>query len=397
MTHSVNERLLVLNAGSSSLKFAIYERVPELPLLLIGSVSRLGSQEPRLKIWVQRGEELERRLQRGPMEPRNAVEEVFNELRQCGMLNAVSAVGHRIVHGGVAFTHPTLLDPKTLTELRGLVPLAPLHQPYNLDIVEAAATLLPDAQQVGCFDTSFHSQRPAIDRLYGLPRELSDEGIISYGFHGLSYAHIAEALTTEYGEGAGGLAIVAHLGSGASLCAMSAGRSVSTTMGFSALEGLVMSSRCGSIDPGIIFHLIGHYGMSLQTVTDLLYNRSGLLGVSGGLSGDMQTLLESNSVQAAEAIDLFVYKITRAIGSLAAVLGGLDTLVFTAGIGENEPVIRRRIGDAARWLGVKIDDEHNQNNFRRINTADSKVDVLVIPTNEERSVAGGVLECVGAA
>lgn len=393
MLNIENESLLVLNAGSSSLKFAVYQRNEQLPLLLKGSISSLG-HEPRLKIISLGRVNCDRTLTSGPMGLDKAVEEVFAELARREIAPSISAVGHRIVHGGSTFNEPALLDEKVLTQLRGFVPLAPLHQPYNLDIVEASVALLPNAQQVGCFDTSFHSRRPRVDRLYGLPRALSDEGVLAYGFHGLSYAHIAKVLKDHDGERAGGRAIVAHLGSGASLCAMNAGRSVATTMGFSALEGLVMSSRCGSIDPGVILHLMDHYGMDHQALTELLYKRSGLLGVSD-ISADMQTLLASESAHAEEAIDLYIYRISRAMGSLVAALGGLDTLIFTAGVGENAPIIRQRIADAAHWLGIRVDNERNENAQTRINTPDSTVDVLVVPTDEELAVAMGVLVCAG--
>jgi acetate kinase len=256
----------------------------------------------------------------------------------------------------------------------------------NLEIVALAAGLLPRARQVGCFDTAFHSARPRIATLYGLPRTLTDAGIVSYGFHGVSYGYIASCLVDRYGAQAGNRAIVCHLGSGASLCAMREGRSIATTMGFSPLDGLVMSTRCGSLDPGVVLHLLQDGTRSANDVVRLLYEQSGLLGVSE-ISGDMQALLASDDVRAAEAVDLFVYQAGRQIGSLAAVLEGLDTLVFTAGIGENSAVIRERICRAARWLGVQIDHERNRRGDQLISAAGSTVDVLVMPTDEERAVA----------
>lgn len=388
----MTDALLILNAGSSSLKFAVYERRAELPLLLKGSISRLA-HEPRLKIRSGGKTVCDRLAGPAPMELHAAVRQAFAALGEYGRTDRIVAVGHRIVHGGHAFTAPALLDDVALGKLRRLVPLAPLHQPYNLDIVELAAGLLPTAVQVGCFDTAFHAERPLCDRLYALPHEFRDDGIVAYGFHGLSYAHVASVLRSQDGERAGGRAIVAHLGSGASLCAMDAGRSVATTMGFSALDGLIMSTRCGSLDPGIILHLVRERQMSAEAVSDLLYERSGLLGLSG-ISSDMQTLLQSTDARAAEAVDLFVYRIARSIGSLAAALGGLDSLVFTAGIGENAPAIRERIGTAAAWLGVRIDPVLNERGELRIEAAQSAVDVLVIPADEERAVAEGTLACI---
>jgi len=385
----MSDALLTLNAGSSSLKFAIYERRPELAMLLKGGVSNLA-REPRFKIRGGAGPDAERELGPGPMEADAAARVAFAELERLGLLRRVTVVGHRIVHGGRAFTRPTVLDAPTLDSLRRLTPLAPLHQPYNLDIVELAAEMLPAAVQIGCFDTAFHAERPQCDRLYGLPRWLSEDGVIAYGFHGLSYEHVADVLGERDGVRAGGRAIVAHLGSGASLCAMQAGRSLATTMGFSALDGLVMSSRCGSLDPGVVFHLLAERGMSPAAASRLLYEESGLLGVSG-ISGDMQALLQSSDAHAAEAVDLFVYRIGRSVGSMAAALGGLDTLVFTAGIGENAPAIRQRIAEVTAWLGVEIDPALNEAGEARIGSAASRVDVLIVPADEERAVARGTV------
>ena len=391
----MTKTLLVLNAGSSSLKFAVFGYSAELPALLRGSISKLD-HAPRLKIRCPGEPDGERALGAGPMALGDAVRAAFAELGERGFLRRIATVGHRIVHGGRVFTVPAILDRSALDRLRQLAPLAPLHQPYNLDIVELASGLLPGATQVGAFDTAFHADRPRCDRLYGLPRELSDEGVIAYGFHGLSYAHVAAVLRARDGARAGGRAIVAHLGSGASLCAMNAGRSVATTMGFSALDGLVMSSRSGSLDPGVVLYLIRERKMSAEAVSELLYERSGLLGVSQ-ISGDMETLLASADPRAAEAIDLFVYRIGRSIGSLAAAMGGLDTLVFTAGIGENAPSIRQRVCQAAAWLGVGADPTRNERGEMNIGSDGPGVDVLMIPADEEHAVAEGALACLETA
>jgi acetate kinase len=389
----MTDAVLVLNAGSSSLKFAVFERLRELPLLAKGSISSLHDN-PRLKVWLA-GCEPAKEMPLGP-EPvgiRAAIERIVAEIYGCGLCGQIAAVGHRIVHGGHDFVAATILDGPTTAALRRLALLAPIHQPLNLEIVEQAATLLPAATQVGCFDTAFHADRPRLAMLYALPRALTESGIISFGFHGISYGYIASKLRARYGRIAGGRAIVAHLGSGASLCAMKKGKSVATTMGFSPLDGLVMSTRCGSLDPGVVIHLMQDRKMSIKGLSELLYDQSGILGVSG-VSGDMLTLLESDDPAAAEAIDLFVYRAGREIGSLAAAAGGLDTLVFTAGIGENSPLVRERVCKAASWLGVKIDSVRNRRGDECISADGSAVEVLVIPTDEERAVAEQILSII---
>ncbi|WP_373487900.1 acetate/propionate family kinase [Blastomonas sp.] len=385
-------QMLVLNAGSSSLKFALFDPGTRPARIAAGNLSRIGSA-PWLKLRIGDTTTETRAAADGPIDLRVAAALVFDALYAKGLLDGISAVGHRIVHGGAMFTAPVLLDAAVVGQLEALVPLAPLHQPHNLDIVRFAAERLPQAAQIGCFDTAFHAARPRLDMLYALPRELTDDGMIAYGFHGLSYAHIAARLRALDGERAGGRTIVAHLGSGASLCAMQGGVSVATTMGFSALEGLMMATRSGSIDPGILLHLIEAKGMTASEISELLYSRSGLLGVSG-FSGDMQVLIESDASQAREAVDLFIYRTGRAIGSLAAVLGGLDTLVFTAGIGENSTIIRQRLGDAAAWLGVQIDADANQRGNAVISPPGSAVMAHVIPADEELAIAEGMIACL---
>ncbi|MDX8481482.1 acetate/propionate family kinase [Mesorhizobium sp. VK24D] len=386
----MKDAILVLNGGSSSLKFAVFQEGGELRLLVRGSVSSIGHQ-PRLHVAsTDSSAEFDRSLGDKPIAVAKAFEAVASFLADRGLLRRVGKVGHRIVHGGREFASATRLDQRTLDALHRLEPLAPVHQAVNLEIVDLAGQLLPEAKQVGCFDTAFHQARPELAKLYGLPREMSEQGVVSYGFHGLSYSHIAAKLRDRYGEGAGGRAIVAHLGSGASLCAMKAGVSHATTMGFSTLDGVMMSTRCGAIDPGVLLHLLKDRKLSSDQLTDLLYERSGLLGVSG-ISGDMQTLLASSDPAAASAVDLFVYRAGREIGSLAAAIGGLDTLVFTAGIGEHAPVIRQRICAAAGWLGVTLDDDLNRSGEERVNAPNSLVDILVIPADEERAVATELL------
>lgn len=386
----MTDALLVLNGGSSSLKFAVFEVCEQLPLLLRGNVSSIGHR-PRLRVEAAAGRPgIDRSLGDAPIDIDNAFAAAASMLADNNLLGRVDRVGHRIVHGGRDFTEAMLLDECTLDALRLLESMAPIHQRINLELVALATELLPRALQIGCFDTAYHSTRPELAKIYGLPRELTETGIVSYGFHGLSYSHIASKLRDRYGVRAGGRTIVAHLGSGASLCAMNAGRSIATTMGFSTLDGLVMSTRCGAIDPGVILHLLQERRLSGDELVTLLYERSGLLGVSG-ISGDMRTLISSEDLAAAEAVDLFVYRVGREIGSLAAALGGLDTLVFTAGIGENAPLVRERIGVAAAWLGVDLDEERNREGAEMVSSPKSRVDVLVIPADEERAVATEML------
>lgn len=379
--------ILTLNAGSSSLKFAIYEAAPELALRLSGQVSDIGGS-PRMKAKAG-GETVADESWAGEAGLDAMLERLFAWLTAQGHASGLVAVGHRIVHGGRDFRQATMLTPTVLAKLEALAPLAPLHQPFNLSGVAIAARHLPDALQVGVFDTAFHADQPDVARLYALPRDLIDEGVLAYGFHGLSYDYIAGALRDRDGERAGGRAIVLHLGSGVSLCAMDRGCSVATTMGFSALDGPPMSTRSGGLDPGVILHLLQAKGMSVEAVSDLLYHRSGLLGLSG-LSGDMVTLLKSEAPDARQALEVYVYRIAREIGSLAAALGGLDTLVFTAGVGENAAPIRERILALCGWLGVTLDAAANRDAAERISEQDSRIEVLVIPTDEEVVIARGV-------
>ncbi|WP_167449030.1 acetate/propionate family kinase [Mesorhizobium hawassense] len=386
----MTDTILILNGGSSSLKFAVFQGGDALHLLVRGSVSSIG-QRPRLHVApTATTPPFDRSLGERPISMDKAFEAVASYLTGRGLLRRVRRVGHRVVHGGREFARATLLDQRALDALRRLEPLAPIHQAINLELVGLANRLLPDAMQVGCFDTAFHATRPELARLYGLPHEMSEQGIVSYGFHGLSYSHIASELHRRYGAAAGGRTIAAHLGSGASLCAMKAGVSQATTMGFSTLDGLVMSTRCGAMDPGVLLHLMQERKLSPDELGDLLYERSGLLGVSG-ISGDMQTLLASEDAAAMRAVDLFVYRVALEIGSLAAVIGGLDTLVFTAGIGEHAPKIRHSICESAAWLGVAIDVGLNRGGEDLVSAPNSRVDVLVIPADEERAVASELL------
>jgi len=295
-------------------------------------------------------------------------------------------VGHRVVHGGARYAEPVVVTREVLAELYELVPLAPLHQPHNLGAIDTIFERMPDVPQVACFDTSFHHCQSPVAKIIPLPSDIRKSGLQRYGFHGLSYEYIASALPEVAPEIAKGRVIVAHLGSGASLCALKNGRSIDSTLGFTALDGLCMGTRPGALDPGVILYLFQSLGLSAKEVETILYKKSGLLGISG-ISNDMRDLLTREEPEAGLAVDYFVYRAAKEIGALAAVLGGIDGLIFTAGIGENSPDIRRRICQASSWLGVELDDVANAKKSARISTARSKVSSWVIPTNEELMIA----------
>jgi len=298
----------------------------------------------------------------------------------------IAAVGHRVVHGGAKFSQPVLVDDKVLAELEGLVPLAPLHEPHNIAAIQAVREWQPGIPQVACFDTAFHRTHPQLSDLYALPWEFYEAGVRRYGLHGLSYEYIASALPQVAPEIAGGRVIVAHLGSGASLCALRAGKSMDSTMGFSALDGIPMGTRPGGLDPGVLLYLLRERKMTYKSLEKLLYHESGLLGLSG-ISNDMRILQESSEPRARLAIDYFVHRVAMTIGALTACLGGLDGLVFTAGIGENSAMIRARVVELCAWLGMKLDERANAAAGPRITTAESKVSAWVVPTNEELMIA----------
>ncbi|MEM5314992.1 acetate/propionate family kinase [Paraburkholderia sp. JHI869] len=379
--------ILVLNAGSSSIKFSAFNAQPEdLPLVMRGQIEGLLSA-PRFVAFDGKGEQTGNKdWGHQPLGHEEAVAHIAQFLRSHRDGNRVVAVGHRVVHGGQKFSQPVAVTPSVLDELEKLAPLAPLHQPHNLKPIRVIAERNPDVPQVACFDTAFHATQPALASTFALPAALTEQGVRRYGFHGLSYEYIARTLPQVAPDAAKGRTVVAHLGNGASMCALDAGRSVASTMGFTALDGLPMGTRSGNLDPGVILYLQDELKMNTRGVEDLLYRHSGLLGVSG-ISGDMRTLLASDDARAAFAIDLYTYRIARELGSLAAALQGLDALVFTAGIGEHSPEIRRRACERAGWLGVEIDSMANEAGGPRISTASSKVSVWVIPTNEELMIA----------
>ncbi len=379
--------LLTLNAGSSSLKFAVFEPGgDDLRRVVAGQVAGIGTA-PRLSAKGADGKTTERRWPEGAGLTHEALLSAVLAWIEGALAGAKpAAVGHRIVHGGGAFWRPTRLDEGLLAQLDGLTPLAPLHEPHNLAAARAAMAVMPKAPQVACFDTAFHhGHAPEVDR-FGLPLEWEARGLRRYGFHGLSYEYIAGRMAGLSPRLAAGRTIVAHLGAGASLCAIRNGASVDTTMGFTALDGLVMATRCGALDPGALLHLQRAYGLDLPTVEDLLYRRSGLLGVSG-ISGDMRVLLASDDPRAAAAVDLFVFRAVREMGALSASLGGLDGVVFTAGVGENAPEIRRRICERLAWLGAELDADANGAGAGRISRDGAGLEVWVVPTDEELMIA----------
>jgi acetate kinase len=377
---------LVLNAGSSSLKFCVFAR-PEWDWRLEsrGQIEGIGSS-PRIYAKDGEGQVLVDRKPTEVRDSRGALDELATWLKSMYGGARVVGVGHRVVHGGARYAGPTVVTPQVLAELRSLTPLAPLHQPYNLAAIEAVSERLPDVPQVACFDTSFHRSQPPVADLIPLPREMCRKGVQRYGFHGLSYEYIASVLPQVAPEIAKGRVVIAHLGSGASLCAIKDGKSVDNSLGFTALDGLCMGTRPGAIDAGVILYLFQVLQLSAKEVETILYKKSGLLGISG-ISNDMRDLEASNDPKARLALDYFVYRAAKELGALAAVLGGIDGLVFTAGIGENSPEIRRRICEASAWLGIEFDAAANAHKGPRISTVTSKVSVWVIPTNEELMIA----------
>jgi acetate kinase len=383
----MDDYALVLNAGSSSLKFCVFMR-PEgkgWRLEARGQIEGIGTS-PRLSVKDADGGNLADSKLEAVRNGDDAIGQLATWLRSMYGGSRVLGVGHRVVHGGARFTCPAIVTRQVLEELYELVPLAPLHQPYNLAAIEAVFERLPDVPQVACFDTSFHRGHAAVAELIPLPRDLCKTGLRRYGFHGLSYEYIASVLPEVAPELAGGRVIVAHLGSGASLCAMKEGKSIDSTLGFTALDGLCMGTRPGGLDPGVVLYLFQSLGLSPKDVETVLYKKSGLLAISG-ISSDMRDLLGRSEREARLAVDYFVYRAAKEIGALAAVLGGVDGLVFTAGIGENSAEIRRRLCNASSWLGVEIDEEANTGKEQRISTRQSKVSAWMIPTNEELMIA----------
>jgi acetate kinase len=382
--NAVTETILTLNAGSSSIKFALYDAAGDLTQLAAGQVEGIGA-EPRLRVKAHGGTEAVDRPLSG-LDHAGAIEGVLAWLDGAFAGLRIDAVGHRVVHGGIRFTAPAVITPSVLRELEALVPLAPLHQPHNIAGIEAAAVAFPGVPQVACFDTAFHRTHPFTADVYAVPRRLYDDGVRRYGFHGLSYEFIAGRLRQIAPIEAAGRTIVAHLGNGASMCALRDGRSIASTMGFTALDGLPMGTRCGQLDPGVVLYLMAARGMGADEISAMLYHESGLKGLSE-LSNDMRVLEASDDPKSRDAVAYFVAAIQRAAGSLAAALRGLDAIVFTGGIGENSRRIRQSVLEGLDWLGVTVDPTANERGTQVISAPGSGVKVFVLKTDEEQMIA----------
>lgn len=390
--HTVKAAVLVLNAGSSSIKFSLFaaQQLPEpKTLLCYGQVDGVG-HNAQFRVHDARDREIHN-VQLGPLtDHAHALEHLLNWTASAYKEYSLKAIGHRVVHGGASYLQPQCIDDEVITKLEALIPLAPLHQPHHIAAIKAISSRYPHTLQVACFDTAFHHTQPDIATHFALPRAITEASVRRYGFHGLSYEYIAQTLPDLIGkERALGRVVVAHLGSGASMCALLNGRSVATTMGFTALDGLPMGRRCGALDPGVVLYLLQEKKLSAEQVSNMLYQESGLYGVSG-ISDDMRDLLNSQDVHAQEAVELFVYRIQRELGSLVAAVGGLDVLVFTGGIGEHAVQIRAAVCRAAAWIGIVVDDHANANIANQpacISTPQSAVAVWTIPTNEDLMIA----------
>jgi acetate kinase len=392
----MSQVILVVNAGSSSLKFSAFAPADggDPSLLFKGQMEGIGSRPHFIARDAANAPLVDETYDRQDVSGHDAAMKIIAEwLRKKAGGRRLVAVGHRVAHGGPGFAAPVLIDEGVLARLEGLVPLAPLHQPANLAAIRAVRLRQPALPQVACFDTAFHRGHPELADRFAVPDALYREGIRRYGFHGLSYEYIARTLPAVAPDIATGRVIVAHLGSGASMCALKAGRSVDCTMAFTALDGLPMSTRCGAIDPGVVLHLIREKGLSPDQVERLLYHGCGLRGLSG-LSGDARELLASRDPAAKLALDYFVYQVCRQLGALAAVLEGLDAVVFTAGIGEHSAEIRSRVCARAAWLGLRLDDAANDASGPRITAPDSRVSAWVVPTDEEMTIARHTVELI---
>lgn len=395
----MTDAILVLNAGSSSLKFALFGadgHGDDPALKLRGQFAGIGTAT-RFEAWNGAGSAMPEKVNVGAGNLASHVEALsflLDWLERNAHGHRLVTVGHRVVHGGKDHRAPRRVDRALIAELAALAPLAPHHQPHNIAAIEAIAQRLPDMPQVACFDTAFHATQPSVATLLALPRDLRDKGLRRYGFHGLSYEYIVSAIPRVTGESLPRRLVVAHLGNGASMCAIEDGRSVATTMGFSTLDGLPMGTRCGVVDPDVLLYLMREEGMDEETLSDLLYNRCGLLGLSG-TSSDMKTLLSSASKDAAQAVELLCYRVVRELGSLAAALGGLDAIVFTGGIGEHAAPVRAKVCAGAAWLGVDLDPVANTTNGPCLSSASSRVGAWVIATDEELMIARHTRALVG--
>jgi acetate kinase len=392
--------VITLNAGSSSIKFALFERNGSEPFALCAGLVEDQDKTRHLKVKDAAGTTLHEATWEGGAEVAGFHTDALRRVlawRQSAFPDAqVVAAGHRVVHGGLRFAEPVIVTDEVMSYLKSLIRLAPLHQPHNIAGIAAAQEAWPHIPQVACFDTSFHRSHAFENDTFALPRALYDEGVRRYGFHGLSYEYICGKLAEIAPMHAAGRVVVAHLGNGASMCAISNGRSVASSMGFTALDGLPMGTRCGQLDPGVLLYLMQEKGMSAQQISDLLYQESGLKGLSN-LSNDMRELLAAGTKEADEAVAYFVFRIRRELGGLAAALKGLDAIVFCGGIGENAGQVRERVLEGMEWIGVELDRAANRDSRLVISTERSRVRVFVIPTNEEAMIARHALETIGTA
>lgn len=378
--------IAVVNAGSSSIKFAVFEAAAKPGLRLRGLIDGIGAT-PRARLSDASGATVSTEEFPAPGFDHAAATRAMMRLAGPWLDGKnIAVVGHRVVHGGAEYAAPVLLTAEIVERLAAYIPLAPLHQPHNLAVIRAMREMHPQLSQVACFDTAFHRSQPPLAQALAIPRKYAQAGVKRYGFHGISYEYVVGRLREIAPEAASGRVIVAHLGNGASLCAVKDGRSVASTMGFTAADGLMMGTRCGAIDPGVLLHMIDQYGFGARELEDFIYRKSGLLGVSG-ISSDMRALRASSAPEAKEAIALFVYRIQREIGSLAAALGGLDALVFTAGIGENDAATRAEVCAGCEWLGAALDVAANLKGAAKISAPQSRVAIFVVPTNEELEIA----------
>ena len=384
----MKQAILTINAGSSSIKFALFPLAhPISPDAEVsGQIDGIGTNATKMVAKDRAGEKIANQAIAGEQVSHDTAFDALLKWFQATQAGwQIAAAGHRVVHRGARRSARTIVDTTVLEHLTSFIPLAPLHEPHNVAGIRALQALLPDVPQIACFDTAFHRTQPEVAQSFALPRALSAEGIKRYGFHGLSYEFIARALP-QHSHRAAGRVVVAHLGNGASMAAMVNRKCVATTLGFSTIDGLMMGTRCGNLDPGVVLHLMETKGLTVKDMTKMLYKESGLLGVSG-ISQDMRTLLASDKPEAQQAVELFCYRIARELGSLVAASGGIDALVFTGGIGEHAAEVRRRVCLQSEWLGIRLDPEANARHDIVISAGNSSVDVLVIPTNEEWMMA----------
>jgi len=393
----MTDAIVVLNAGSSSVKFSLFlARGADLELDVRGQIEGLFTAPHFIAKGRDGATKSEKSWGEGTkLGHDGALRHLIAYLKGELAGDRLLGVGHRVVHGGLDYGEPVRVDAAVVARLEKLVPLAPLHQPHNLAPIRTLLEAVPDLPQVACFDTSFHRSNPDLAQRFAIPAELHDAGVRRYGFHGLSYEYIASVLPKHDARAAAGRTVVLHLGNGASMCALAAGRSVASTMGFTAVDGLPMGTRTGALDPGVILYLLDERGMDARAIEKLIYSQSGLLGVSG-ISSDMRTLLDSGDPRAKLAIDLYCYRIGRELGSLTAALQGLDAIVFTGGIGENAAAIRRRVCRDAAWLGVTLDEAANERGGPRISAGGARVAAFAIPTNEELMIARHTRRVIGA-